>query len=298
MLVEMRHAEFAWKAIASGAFDVVHVHHAAALPFTRFVARPTVATVHHDRAETFARHYESYRNVAYVAISRRQRELSPRVPFRAVIHHGLAVDGYPEGSGSGGYCAFLGRLAQEKGPHFAIEAATRAGVPIRIGGEAHAGELAYFEREVRPRLGSSLVDWLGEVGGARKLSLLSDARCLLFPVQWEEPFGLVMIESMLVGTPVIAFSQGSVPEVIDEGVTGYLVASVEEMTERLRTIDSLDRKRCRARARERWSAYRMARDYLEVYRRTIAPPSALKERRRGKSRCEEPGAASCASPND
>lgn len=249
MLAELRHAALAWSKIAAGTFDVVHVNHAAALPFQRFVGSPTVATVHHEREEALARHYAFYPDIAFVAISRKQRELSPDVPFRAVIHHGLDPDRYPMGSGAEGYCAFLGRFAPGKAPHLAIEAALRAGMPIRLGGEAHATEHAYFEREVRPRFALSGVEWLGEVGGSRKTGLLCGAACLLVPLQWEEPFGLVMIESMMVGTPVIAFPRGSAPEIVEDGVTGHLVRDIDAMVERIRGIASFDRRRCRARAR-------------------------------------------------
>jgi len=269
-LTELRHVAFAWTEIAASPFDVVHVNHPLAVPFCRLVERPTVATVHHDRDESLARHYAQYPENAYVAISERQRELSPRVPFCAVIRHGLAVDRYPAGSGDGGYCAFLGRFAPEKGPHLAIDAARRAGKPIRLAGDAHPAERAYFDRELAPRLGEPGVAWLGEVDEARKLALLVGAACLLFPIQWEEPFGLVMIEAMLVGTPVVAFPGGSVAEVIDEGITGYVVRSIDEMAARVRAVDGFDRTRCRERARERWNASRMAREHVELYRRVVA----------------------------
>jgi glycosyltransferase involved in cell wall biosynthesis len=268
-LTETRHAAFAWEEIAAGSFDIVHVNHAAALPFCRLVKRPTLATIHHDREDSLSRHYASYPEVGYVAISSQQRRLSPQIPFRAVVHHGLDVDRYPSGDGAGCYCAFLGRFAPEKAPHLAIDAARKAGSPIRLGGEAHIVAKTYFDRELAPRLQRPGVDWLGEVGGARKLALLADATCLLFPIQWEEPFGLVMIEAMLVGTPVIAFPRGSIPEVIEEGVTGYVVRDVDEMADRIESIATFDRQRCRARARERWSSLRMAREYVELYRAAI-----------------------------
>jgi glycosyltransferase involved in cell wall biosynthesis len=277
-LAEVRHAAFAWQEIAAGSFDVVHVNHAAALPFCRLVERPTIATIHHAREDSLSRHYASYPEVAYVAISDRQRTLAPQIPFRAVVHHGLDVDRYPYGGGAGGYCAFLGRFAPEKAPHLAIDAAMKAGRPIRLGGEAHIVARSYFDSALAPRLRQRGVDWLGEVGGERKLTLLADAQCLLFPIQWEEPFGLVMIEAMLVGTPVIAFPRGSIPEVIEDGVTGYVVNDVAEMADRIRSIAAFDRRRCRARARERWSSLRMARDYVDVYRAAIEsawqPPTA------------------------
>lgn len=265
-LAELRHAGAAWREIrASGAFDVVHVNAAGALPFVRFVPLPTVATVHHDRVERLAAHYAAYPDVAFVAISNRQAELSWEVSFRAVIHHGMDVERYAYGAG-GDACAFLGRLSATKAPHLAIEAARRAGVPLLLGGEAHPLDRDYFEAKVVPELGAAGVRWLGEVDPPRKTELLRHACCLLFPIQWEEPFGLVMIESMLVGTPVIAFACGAAPEVVDEGVTGFLVNDVDEMAKKIPEARRLDRRLCRATARARFSAVRMARRYVDLYR--------------------------------
>jgi glycosyltransferase involved in cell wall biosynthesis len=282
-LTELRHAGFAWTELAAGSFDVAHVNHAAAIPFHELVGVPTVLTVHHDREESLARHYARYPDVAYVAISDRQRELSPDIPFRDVIRHGVSIDRYEAGDGAGAYCAFLGRLAPEKGPHLAIEAARMARKPIRVGGEAHHVAQRFFEREVLPRIAAPGVEWLGEVGGDAKLSLLRGAACLLFPIQWEEPFGLVMIEAMLVGTPVIAFARGSVPEVVEEGVTGHVVRTVAEMADRVRTVAGLDRRLCRARARERWSSSRMAREYVALYDGVIADRRLHEARVRGRT---------------
>lgn len=263
-LSELRHASAAWHEIgASGEFDVVHVNHAAALPFARFVSIPTVATVHHERVAQLAAHYADHPLVAFAAISRRQAQLAWEVPFRAVIHHGLDVERYPYGAG-GNACAFLGRFASAKAPHLAIEAARRSGLPIELGGEAHPPERTYFETRVATQLGPN-VTWLGEVGHERKVDLLRRVRCLLFPIQWEEPFGLVMIESMLIGTPVIAFACGAAPEVVEEGVTGFLVHDLDEMVAKISDVGRLDRHACRAAARKRWSAERMARDYLDLY---------------------------------
>ncbi|MBV9947215.1 MAG: glycosyltransferase, partial [Myxococcales bacterium] len=176
-------------------------------------------------------------------------------------------------------------LAPEKGPHLAIDAALGAGVPLRIGGQAQWLNRGFFEREMRPRIdrAAGRVFWEGEVTFGPKLDLLRGARATLFPIQWEEPFGLVMIESMLLGTPVIAFARGSAPEVVEEGVTGFVVRDLGEMIERIRQVGALDRARCRARARERWSADRMARDYERVYERAAAAP-IRPERRRARSR--------------
>jgi glycosyltransferase involved in cell wall biosynthesis len=263
-LAELQHAGASWREIAEGAFDVVHVNHPVALPFAELVRIPTIATIHHDRSEGLVAHYSAYPSVAFVAISRRQAELMTEVPCRAVIHHGLDPGRYPEGDGAGGYCAFLGRFAASKGPHIAIDAARAAGVPIRLGGAPQEHEQLYFEREIAPRLGPG-VEWLGELAQAPKVSLLRGALCLLCPIQWEEPFGLVMIEAMLTGTPVIALGCGSAPEVVDEGITGFVVHRKEEVVDRIEQVHRLDRARCRARATERWDSRRMARDYAQLY---------------------------------
>lgn len=295
-LAELRHASAAWSQIATrNAFDIVHLHHAEALPFVRFVPLPTVTTVHHSREDQLVEHYASYPEIAFVAISARQAELSWEVPFRAVIHHGLDVDQYPFGEGGAQY-AFLGRFARDKAPHLAIDAARRVGMPIALGGEAHPAEFAYYEAEVAPRLrGASDVRWLGEVNHQGKLQLLSSSACMLFPIQWEEPFGLVMIESMLVGTPVVAFACGAALEVIDEGITGFLVHDFEELCARARDATRLDRVACRAHARERWSRARMAREYAALYldlveqwestrELELAPVAPVRGRPRGRLR--------------
>ncbi len=276
-LAELRHATAAWSQIAAtDDFDVVHVNAPEAVPFTRFVPVPTVATLHHERDASLLAHYAAYPEVAYVAISRRQEELAWEVPFRAVIHHGLDPERYPLGKG-GRRFAFLGRLAPEKGPHLAIQAAQRMRVPLVLAGEPQAPHRSYFARQVAPAIGGA-ISWVGEVDERRKVEVLSTSRALLFPIQWEEPFGLVMIESMLVGTPVIAYACGAAPEVVEDGVTGFLVHTVDEMSRRMRDVAGIDRKACRARARERWSAARMAREYAALYTNAIDHWSATRAR--------------------
>ncbi len=274
-LAEGRHSTFAWQDIARdpAGYDVVHVHHAAALPARPNISIATVATVHHFRVDAMVTHYLQYPDVAYVALSDMQAVLMPEIPWAQTIHHGLDPSLYAAGRGGGGYVAFLGRFAAEKAPHLAIDAARSAGVPIRLGGtpQEYPEARAYFDRELRPRLRKRADDVLlcGELAHGPKVRLLQEARALLFPIQWDEPFGLVMIESMLVGTPVIAFARGSAPEVIEEGVTGYVVHTTGQMAERIHQLDRIDRARCRARAQERWSALRMARAYAELYTRVM-----------------------------
>jgi glycosyltransferase involved in cell wall biosynthesis len=274
-LAELRHAAASWREIAQHLddFDIVHINHAGALPFGHFIpAIPTIATVHHDREPRLNAHYASYPDVSFVAISDRQAQLNWEVPFDTVIHHGMAIDRYPFGEG-GEQGAFLGRFAIGKAPHLAIDFAAAASMPLALGGNAHPPEREYFEREVEPRLArysAAGVNWIGEVDHEQKVELLRHSKCLVFPIQWEEPFGLVMIEAMLIGTPVVAFACGAAPEVIEDGVTGYLAHTPEEFVDRLKRVDTIDRKRCRERARERWSSLRMARDYVRAYEAAIA----------------------------
>ena len=267
--VELDHAGFAVEEILDDGrgFDVVHAHVPAALPFARMLEAPMVYTVHHDDGEEYGKLRSLYRRsrAHFVAISERQRALMEELGAARVIHHGLDPSCHRFGGGDGGYCAFLGRFAREKGPHHAIDAARAAGVPIRLGGAPHWRDHDYFEREIGARLCKSGVTAIGEVGGREKRDFLADACALLFPVEWEEPFGLVMIEAMLSGTPVLAFGRGSVEEVVEEGVTGYICRDADEMAARLRAIGRFDRAACRRRALERWTAARMVRQYVALY---------------------------------
>jgi glycosyltransferase involved in cell wall biosynthesis len=283
-LSEQTHVRFAWNDIRAEKtpFDVIHVQQPHSLELAGTYAHRTVLTIHHARSDSLTEHYRSFPEVSYVAISARQQELLPELSIARVVHHGLDPAGYRLGSGQGGYCLFLGRLSAQKAPHIAIDAARHAGARLRIAGEAHPDGLKYFARKVKPRLADTRrVEWLGEAPVSVKVELLRAATALLFPLGWEEPFGLVMIESMLVGTPVIAFDRGSAPEVIDEGVTGYLVHDEAEMTRRLKHIEGFDRKRCRQRALERWNAARMAREYEALYQEITArhPLRVVEEKR-------------------
>jgi glycosyltransferase involved in cell wall biosynthesis len=266
---ELSHVAHAWSDIVNHTprFDVVHVNQMHALPFAAHHGVPTVMTLHHARNERLVQFYADFPAVRYVGISARQLEVMPELTASDVVHHGLDPGLYPAGQGDGGYCAFLGRLAPEKGPHLAIDAARLAQVPLRIGGVPHWVNMRFYQDEVESRIDAAgtLVEYEGELSHAPKVELLRRAKALLFPVEWDEPFGLVMIEAMLVGTPVIAFPRGSVREVVDEGVTGFVVRDVRQMAECLRSLRGFDRARCREHARMRWSSMRMARDYERVY---------------------------------
>jgi glycosyltransferase involved in cell wall biosynthesis len=276
---ELQHATWAWRCIASDGFDVVHVNGPEALAAPgRVVDMPTVMTVHHGRSDEIDRAMAGVAPAHLVAISHRQAELAPELGILTVIHHGVATRLYAAGRGDGDHVAFLGRFAPEKAPHLAIDAARAAGVRIRLAAPDWSGQEVYdryFDKEMRPRLqrAGREVEWLGELDLKAKLAMVGAARALLVPIMWEEPFGLVMIEAMLVGTPVIAFARGSAPEIVEPGVTGFLVDDVAEMAARIPDAARLDRSACRARALERWSATRMAADYERLYA-AIAPPES------------------------
>ena len=252
-------------------FDIVHGHgefaHAALLGTRR---RHSLTTVHWrvdelDRALFFA----GFPDLPVAAISAAQESGIPPSNRAGVVHHGLAEDRYALSDPPGDAVAFLGRMTDQKRPDVAIRVARAAGLPIRLGGTIDVGNPDYFERSVRPLLGEDAT-YLGPVDDAAKKDLLGGARALLFPIDWPEPFGLVMIEAMAHGTPVIAWRNGSVPEIVEDGVTGFVVASEAEAVAALGRIGALDRRQVRRRFEARFTAERMARDYLAIYRRLSA----------------------------
>lgn len=210
----------------------------------------------------------------FVAISHDQRDSAPEVPFATVIHHGLDPDRYSVGDGSGGYAMFLGRLAPEKGAVAALEIARRAGIPLRVAAKMREpGERDYFEQFVRPRLGPG-VDFLGEISPDERNRQLGGAVALLNPISWAEPFGLVMLEAMVCGTPVISYPNGAAPEIVDDGTTGFLCSGVDESVGALAKAAGLDRAACRARVEAEFSAGLMVSRYERLYRDVVAGRSA------------------------
>lgn len=266
------HLAWALADTASGAYDVVHLNSALALPFTRFVDGPFVYTIHHHREAPISRLYAAHQNIAYVAISRRQLELETHLAQATVIHHGLSPERYPESDRDQGYLLHLGRYAPEKGTHLAVDAARAAGLPVVLAGRTHPQDRAYFEEEVAPRLNRPGVAEVGEADHPRKLALLRGARALLCPLQWEEPFGLVAIEAMLCGTPVVGFARGSYPEIVDEGVTGFLAppGDAAALARLVARLDRFDRRACARRARERFTTAVMTDAYEALYARVIS----------------------------
>jgi glycosyltransferase involved in cell wall biosynthesis len=221
--------------------------------------------------------YETFDDVPVVTISDAQRRPVPNANYLATIQHGIPERLLPPGFGADGYLAFLGRISPEKAPDAAIRIARKAGMPIRIAAKIDQVDRRYFEELIEPMLAMPGVEFIGEIGDDQKAEFLGNAAALLFPIAWEEPFGLAMIEAMACGTPVIAFRRGSVPEIVDHGVTGFIVDHEDEAVQAATALPQLDRAQVRRVFEERFTARRMAEDYLNVYRRLIAHDQPLRQ---------------------
>jgi glycosyltransferase involved in cell wall biosynthesis len=256
----------------AGEFDILHCHvDYLAFPFARTARAPVVHTLHGrlDLPHVYSL-LARFPEAPLVSISDSQRRplAALNLDWRATVHHGLPVDDIPwQASPSGGYLAFLGRMAREKRPDLAIEVAKAVGLPLRIAAKVDTPDRAYFEQELRPLLDHPLVEFVGEVDEERKWAFLASALCLVFPIDWPEPFGLAMIEALACGTPVVARPCGSVPEIIQDGEVGFLGETVEQLAAAVKRIDVIDRVRCRRYAEEHFSARAMADRYEDVYRR-------------------------------
>jgi glycosyltransferase involved in cell wall biosynthesis len=256
-------------------FDVIHCHTTyLGLPLTSFTATPTVLT-HHGRLDVRELRpvFHAYPGVHHVSISDDQRRPLSGLNWTKTVYHGLPLELYPfapQSRGHDPFLLFLGRISPEKRPDSAIRIACRAGLPLRIAAKVDRVDSAYFETTIRPLLDHPLVEFIGEVDEAQKCALLGDALALLFPIDWPEPFGLVMIEALACGTPVIARRRGSVPEVVRDGVTGFVCETDEEMVTAVQKTALLERAACRHAFVERFSVQRMTRDYVAVYEECLA----------------------------
>jgi glycosyltransferase involved in cell wall biosynthesis len=252
---------------AAPAFDVVHFHvDYLHFPLTRRLNIPHLTTLHGrlDYPETVAL-YETYREMPVVSISDAQRAPLPSLNWLGTVHHGLPEDLYRFSGSPGAYLAFLGRLSPEKGCDRAIEIARRSGMPLRVAGKVDSADRIYVNDVLRPLLESGEVEFIGEIDDAGKSEFLGNARALLFPIDWPEPFGLVMIESFACGTPVVAWRHGSVPEVMEDGVTGYIVETLDEAVKAVERADTLDRGAIRKVFERRFTTPRMLAGYLTLY---------------------------------
>jgi glycosyltransferase involved in cell wall biosynthesis len=256
-------------------FDIIHFH-VDLLQFPMFrKSSDRCLTTLHGRLDLPDFHpvYRTFTNMPLVSISESQRVPLPAANWLATIQHGLPPGVAPVDNHPRGYLAFLGRIAPEKRPDRAIEIAKRVGLPLKIAAKVDPADQDYFDHVIRPQLDHPLIEFIGEIGDHEKREFLGNALALLFPIDWPEPFGLVMIEAMREGTPTIAWRRGSVPEVIDDGITGFMVESIDDAAIAVKQAVGLDRKAVRQRFEERFTASRMATDYVAAYERLLNAPA-------------------------
>jgi glycosyltransferase involved in cell wall biosynthesis len=270
-------------AAQSSSFDIIHWHldyfH---FPLSRRLGVPQLTTLHGRLdIDDLQPVYDQFSDMPLVSISDDQRRPLTQAQWVGTVHHGLPRDEFSPSYEPGRYLAFLGRISPEKRADRAIEAARCAGMPLKIGAKVDPVDQQYFEEHIEPLLEADHVEYVGEVSGRAKEELLRGAAALLFPIDWAEPFGLVMIEAMACGTPVIANPHGSVPEVITEGLNGFIVESLEDCVDAIDRLGQIDRSACRAAFEERFTVERMTRDYVTIYESLAAkhgwhePPLAV-----------------------
>jgi glycosyltransferase involved in cell wall biosynthesis len=262
---------------AAADFDIIHSHlDFVGFPLARRNALPVVTTLHGrlDLPELVPV-FREFADMPLVSISDAQRLPISWANWQATIHHGLPRDLYSFHPQSEGYLAFLGRIATEKRPDQAVEVAKRTGRQLRMAAKVDPADQQYYQTEIEPLLDHPLVEFLGEISDAEKNDFIGHAAALVCPYDWPEPFGLVLIEALACGTPVIAYRRGSIPEIIEDGVTGFVCETLAEMAEAVQRIPLLDRRRCRAAFEERFTADRMARDYVALYERIVEERTVL-----------------------
>lgn len=258
----LSHAAWAIKEAAETA-DIIHMNSAPGLIFSRFIKTPFVYTVHHAYEAAFANYYQDLPHVSYVTISDFQRE-KLQMPRMRTIHHGIDASLYPVREKKQEYLSFLGRIAPPKGTHLAIEVAKKSGIPLKIAGEIQPIYKDYWEKMVKPHVDGKFIEYVGEMGMEDKVELLGNSKAMVFPVQWDEPFGLVMIEAMACGTPVLAMPGGAVAEVVKEGLSGHVSSSADELAQHARNLN-LKAEAIRSYVEEFFSVERMTRDYIALY---------------------------------
>ncbi|HEY6329580.1 MAG TPA: glycosyltransferase family 4 protein [Blastocatellia bacterium] len=259
-------------------FDIVHNHIGIqAFPLMAGSQTPSVTTIHDGFTQGNVSYFNHYKDLPFVSISGAQRAPLPKINYAATVHHGIPVEEFAfstQSDKSDPYLVFLGRMSPEKAPHIAIRAALESGWRLKMAAKIASHEVEYWKAEIEPMVDGDQIQYLGELGHGAKCELLAGAAAMLFPIQWKEPFGLVMIESLACGTPVIAWRNGSVAEVIQHGKSGFVVNSIEEMKSSIRDIETINRADCRGEAEERFSDRVMAANYVRVYEDVIADKEA------------------------
>lgn len=252
-------------------FDIIHFHvDYSHFPLSRRQSVPHVTTLHGrlDIPDLIPL-YQEFRDMPVISISNGQRDPLSWANWQATVYHGIPADIYRFRAEPGSYLAFLGRISPEKRADRAIEIAKRVQIPLKIAAKVDRVDVHYFEMVVEPLLRDPLIEFVGEIGDGEKEEFLGNAYALLFPIDWPEPFGLVMIEAMACGTPVVAYRGGAVSEIMEQGHTGFIVKGLEDAVEAVRRIPELSRKRCREVFEQRFTATRMAHDYVQVYHRLV-----------------------------
>ncbi len=250
-------------------FDIIHSHFTLLSSFyTRFTQTPTIISVHSPIDEKLKPFISMYKDIYYVSFSLAQRKQMPELNWAANVYHGVDTKVFQYNETPQDYFFYLGRITEEKGVHYAIEAARAAGVKLIIAGLSYQDE-GYWHNQIEKQIDGKLISYIGQADFETKIEYLRNAKALLFPTQYDEVFGLVMIEAMACGTPVIAWNKGSVPEVIQDGYTGYIVNNVDAMVKGIKNIDKINRQACRDRAERFFSVEKMVSGYEKVYLRTI-----------------------------
>lgn len=248
-------------------FDIIHSHlDYATLPFVDVAKTPTVLTLHGrlDSPE-FPPVFRTFKHANYISISDSQRRDIPDLNWIATVHHGVDVADFQFYPNPGDYLAFVGRISPEKRPDRAIEVAKRAGIPLKIAAKVDPKEEEYFHNQIEPLLDHPLIEYLGPIDEMAKRKLMGEALALILPIDWPEPFGMVFIESLACGTPVLTCPLGSVPELVLDGVAGYVRSTVDDLVEAVKEVHTISRDGCRAYAEQRFDTRRMALEYVNVY---------------------------------
>jgi glycosyltransferase involved in cell wall biosynthesis len=252
-------------------FDIIHDHNAPfSLPIANMSRTPVVITMHNHFTVTNRYLFQTFTRAHLVAISQSQADSAKNAKVSGVIYNGLSMKHYPFSLKSDGYLLYVGRISPEKGLHHAIEVAQILNTPLVIAAKLDPKDMQYYKEYIEQSLSNEYVKWVGEVGEKERNELMSKALCLLHPVTWKEPFGLSMIEAMATGCPVIAFNQGSIPEIIEDGKTGFIVHDIQEMVEAVMRIDTIDRYECRRHVLFKFNAQNMTDSYEKLYYKIVA----------------------------
>lgn len=252
-------------------FDIVHNHFGwQLLLFKNLIKAPIVTTLHGTLSEPTEKYmHNALKNERFISISNSQRRHGAKLRYVATVYNGIDTSRYKFNNKPDDYLVFLGRIHPHKGPEYAIEIAKKSGRRLIIAAKIDPYERHYYEDEVRPLIDNKRIKFIGEVNHSQKVKLLKKAYAMIAPIQWDEPFGLTTIESLACGTPVVAIKRGSMREIIKDGKTGYLCSNMDEMIDCIEEIDKIDRSACRIDAEQRFTAARMAEDYLKVYKKVI-----------------------------